>query len=87
MGRKGKGFLGDLRNKVGIGMKGKRGGAWYNNWNDFKSGAKSIYEKIKPVHHFVKSHKLISRAARAFGKNDFAKDAEHYGYGIRKKRC
>lgn len=66
---------------------GKMGGAWYNNWNDFKNGAKNTYNKLKPVHDFIRKHKLVSKAASMLGKDDFAKSADSYGYGIKKRRC
>lgn len=64
----------------------KMGGAWYNNWNDFKNGARKAYSVLKPIHSFIRDNKLISRGASAFGKDDIAKSAASWGYGIKKKR-
>ena len=103
MGRRGKGFLGDLKSGISGSIKKfgnfgrqnggalstpgrKMGGAWYNNWGDLKKGAMKAYKYLQPVHKFIKDNKVASKLLKLGGQDDYAKKADSYGYGIRKKR-
>jgi hypothetical protein len=66
------------------------GGAWYNNWNDFKSGVSNVYNGVKKGYDYVKDNKLVSRGLDIAGRlgvpnaAGYADRARQAGYGKRR---
>lgn len=73
--------LGGRRHRRRHGRRGRRrrGGSLKSIWNKVKSvGSKAF--------HWAKDHKIASKIAREFGKNNIADGLETMGFGRRRRR-
>lgn len=71
-------FLGGKRHRRRH-RRGRRGGSWKGVWGKIKSVGKKAWD-------WGRSHKIASKIAREFGKDNVADGLEKMGFGQRRRR-
>lgn len=77
------GMLGARGSGLGRKKKSQRGGAWWNNWGDFKKGASDVWEAAKPI---IKDNKIASKIG-SYVDPELGKAIESQGWGKRRRVC